>query len=53
VILWYEAPELLLGASFYITGIDLWSAGCLLAEMFAGKPFMLGSTVLRIHIRNG
>jgi cyclin-dependent kinase 12/13 len=53
VTLWYRAPELLLGATDYGTGIDLWSAGCLLAEMFASKPFMLGSTVLRIHIRNG
>ncbi|KAG6776226.1 hypothetical protein POTOM_019732 [Populus tomentosa] len=36
--------ELLLGATDYVTGIDLWSAGCLLAEMFAGKPSMPGST---------
>jgi cyclin-dependent kinase 12/13 len=44
VTLWYRAPELLLGATDYGTGIDLWSAGCLLAEMFAGRPIMPGRT---------
>ncbi|KAL6603191.1 hypothetical protein ACP70R_043552 [Stipagrostis hirtigluma subsp. patula] len=44
VTLWYRAPELLLGATDYGVGIDLWSAGCLLAEMFLGKPLMPGRT---------
>jgi cyclin-dependent kinase 12/13 len=44
VTLWYRAPELLLGATDYGVGIDLWSAGCLLGEMFAGRPIMPGST---------
>lgn len=44
VTLWYRAPELLLGATDYGVGIDLWSAGCLLAEMFAGHPIMPGRT---------
>ncbi|KAM0899812.1 hypothetical protein ACQ4PT_021048 [Festuca glaucescens] len=44
VTLWYRAPELLLGATDYDVGIDLWSAGCLLAEMFSGKPLMPGRT---------
>ncbi|XP_058080567.1 protein IMPAIRED IN BABA-INDUCED STERILITY 1-like isoform X2 [Magnolia sinica] len=44
VTLWYRAPELLLGATDYGVGIDLWSAGCLLAEMFAGRPIMPGRT---------
>ncbi|XP_066372726.1 probable serine/threonine-protein kinase At1g54610 [Miscanthus floridulus] len=43
VTLWYRAPELLLGFTSYGVGIDLWSAGCLLAEMFFGKPLMPGS----------
>ncbi|OQU76930.1 hypothetical protein SORBI_3010G236700 [Sorghum bicolor] len=43
VTLWYRAPELLLGSTSYGVGIDLWSAGCLLAEMFFGKPLMPGS----------
>lgn len=44
VTLWYRAPELLLGATEYGAGIDLWSAGCLMAEMFAGRPIMPGRT---------
>ncbi|XP_077230936.1 putative serine/threonine-protein kinase At1g54610 [Tasmannia lanceolata] len=50
VTLWYRAPELLLGATDYGVGIDLWSAGCLLAEMFAGRPIMPGRTeVEQLH----
>ncbi|XVF39042.1 hypothetical protein PTKIN_Ptkin01aG0003800 [Pterospermum kingtungense] len=44
VTLWYRAPELLLGSTDYGVGIDLWSAGCLLAEMFAGRPIMPAKT---------
>ncbi|CAI0428439.1 unnamed protein product [Linum tenue] len=50
VTLWYRAPELLLGATDYGVGIDLWSVGCLLAEMFVGRPIMPGRTeVEQIH----
>ncbi|XP_052197950.1 probable serine/threonine-protein kinase At1g54610 [Diospyros lotus] len=50
VTLWYRAPELLLGSTDYGVGIDLWSAGCLLAEMFTGKPIMPGRTeVEQLH----
>ncbi|XP_022751002.1 probable serine/threonine-protein kinase At1g54610 isoform X2 [Durio zibethinus] len=50
VTLWYRAPELLLGSTDYGVGIDLWSAGCLLAEMFAGRPIMPGRTeVEQLH----
>lgn len=44
VTLWYRAPELLLGATDYGVGIDLWSAGCILAELLLGKPIMPGRT---------
>lgn len=44
VTLWYRAPELLLGTTDYGVGIDLWSAGCVLAEMFTGRPLMPGRT---------
>ncbi|XP_010542778.1 PREDICTED: probable serine/threonine-protein kinase At1g09600 [Tarenaya hassleriana] len=44
VTLWYRAPELLLGATEYGAAIDLWSVGCILAELFAGKPIMPGRT---------
>ncbi|KAJ0920850.1 putative protein-serine/threonine kinase CMGC-CDK-CRK7-CDK9 family [Helianthus annuus] len=50
VTLWYRSPELLLGTTIYGPGIDLWSAGCLLAEMFAGRPIMPGRTeVEQLH----
>ncbi|KAL9382382.1 hypothetical protein Peur_025417 [Populus x canadensis] len=44
VTLWYRAPELLLGATEYGPAIDMWSAGCILAELFLGKPIMPGRT---------
>ncbi|KAL0556896.1 hypothetical protein IC582_005413 [Cucumis melo] len=50
VTLWYRAPELLLGATEYGVGIDLWSAGCLFAEMFTGRPILPGRTeVEQLH----
>lgn len=33
VTMWYRAPELLLGEKMYCTGVDLWSLGCVMAEM--------------------
>ncbi len=33
VTLWYRAPEVLLGTKFYATGVDIWSLGCIFAEM--------------------
>lgn len=42
VTLWYRAPELLHGAVEYGVGIDLWSAGCILAELLSGRPIMPG-----------
>ncbi|MED6179567.1 hypothetical protein PIB30_001859 [Stylosanthes scabra] len=44
VTLWYRAPELLLGATDYGAAIDMWSAGCILAELLLGKPIMPGRT---------
>ncbi|KAK8958803.1 putative serine/threonine-protein kinase [Platanthera guangdongensis] len=50
VTLWYRPPELLLGATNYAVGVDLWSAGCILAELLAGKPIMPGRTeVEQLH----
>lgn len=50
VTLWYRPPELLLGATDYSVGIDLWSAGCILAELLAGKPIMPGRTEVSIYL---
>eukprot|EP00747_Dinoflagellata_sp_TGD_P022234 gnl/TRDRNA2_/TRDRNA2_128984_c0_seq1.p1 gnl/TRDRNA2_/TRDRNA2_128984_c0~~gnl/TRDRNA2_/TRDRNA2_128984_c0_seq1.p1 ORF type:complete len:356 (+),score=55.18 gnl/TRDRNA2_/TRDRNA2_128984_c0_seq1:61-1068(+) len=36
--LWYRAPELLYGAKFYGQCVDIWSAGCVIAELFTRKP---------------
>lgn len=33
---WYRAPEILLGSMKYTKGVDMWSLGCILAEMIAG-----------------
>ena len=44
VTLWYRPPELLLGATRYGAAVDLWSTGCILAELYAGKPIMPGRT---------
>ncbi|KAJ7521821.1 hypothetical protein O6H91_19G069400 [Diphasiastrum complanatum] len=50
VTLWYRPPELLLGATDYAVGVDLWSTGCILAELLAGKPIMPGRTeVEQLH----
>lgn len=50
VTLWYRPPELLLGATHYGVAVDLWSAGCILAELYTGKPIMPGRTeVEQLH----
>lgn len=50
VTLWYRPPELLLGASHYGVAVDLWSTGCILGELYAGKPIMPGRTeVEQLH----
>ncbi|ETW57450.1 CMGC/CDK protein kinase [Plasmodium falciparum Palo Alto/Uganda] len=42
VTLWYRAPELLLGEQCYTNKIDIWSAGCIFAEMILKKPLFVG-----------
>lgn len=43
ITLWYRPPELLLGAVQYNTKIDMWSVGCIIAEMFRRSGFLKGS----------
>ncbi|KAG6382464.1 hypothetical protein SASPL_157866 [Salvia splendens] len=38
----YRAPELIFGATEYTTSIDIWSAGCVLAELLLGQPLFPG-----------
>ncbi|KAL1084641.1 hypothetical protein V6Z11_D09G278000 [Gossypium hirsutum] len=50
ITLWYRPPELLLGTTYYGVGVDLWSAGCILAELFYGKPIVPARTeVEQLH----
>ncbi|KAJ0398376.1 hypothetical protein ATCC90586_000713 [Pythium insidiosum] len=42
VTLWYRAPELLLGATEYSTAVDMWSVGCIFAEILLMKPLFPG-----------
>lgn len=46
VTLWYRAPELLLGTKQYSTAIDMWSVGCIMAELLAKEPLFQGKTEL-------
>ncbi|KAG5899828.1 hypothetical protein JTB14_012299 [Gonioctena quinquepunctata] len=43
---WYRAPEILIANRRYTKGIDLWSLGCILAEMTVGKPIFPGSSTV-------
>ena len=38
ITLWYRPPELLIGDERYTSAVDMWSAGCILAELFQRKP---------------
>jgi cyclin-dependent kinase 12/13 len=42
ITLWYRPPELLLGATKYGPEVDLWSVGCIFAELVTGKPILPG-----------
>jgi serine/threonine protein kinase len=39
---WYRAPELLLSCENYTTAIDVWSVGCIMAELLGRKPLFPG-----------
>ena len=39
---WYRAPELLLCQQKYDAGIDIWSVGCILAQIFKRKSILKG-----------
>jgi len=42
ITLWYRPLELLLGATKYGSAIDMWSVGCIFAELLVGKPVLAG-----------
>ena len=41
---YYRAPELIFGATDYTTAIDLWSVGCVMAELLLGQPLFPGES---------
>ena len=43
---WYRAPEILLGSQSYNKAVDMWSAGCILAELITGKVLFTGKSTL-------
>ncbi|KAL5968409.1 Mitogen-activated protein kinase 15 [Taenia solium] len=43
---WYRAPEILLSSTHYTKGVDMWSIGCILAEIFIGKALFPGTSTL-------
>lgn len=44
VTLWYRAPDVLMGSRKYSTPVDMWSIGCIFAEMANGRPLFAGSS---------
>ena len=43
---WYRAPELLFGSTLYSTAVDVWAAGCVLAELLLRRPWLPGTSDL-------
>lgn len=43
ITLWYRAPEILLGSRHYSTAVDMWSVGCIMAEMLTMHPIFPGN----------
>ncbi|XP_068647430.1 cyclin-dependent kinase B2-2-like [Aristolochia californica] len=50
--LWYRAPEVLLGATHYSTPVDIWSVGCIFAELVTTQALFPGDSELQqlLHI---
>jgi len=57
VTVWYRAPEILLGSTLYSVPVDIWSAGCIIAEMATLTPLFPGDseidTIFRIFRKLG
>ncbi|OMH83430.1 CTD kinase subunit alpha [Zancudomyces culisetae] len=50
ITLWYRPPELLLGSTAYGPEVDIWSAGCIVAELLTKRPLFQGSNeVTQLH----
>ena len=42
---WYRPPEILFGSN-YTFSVDMWAAGCILAELVSGKPLFPGNSTM-------
>ena len=42
VTLWYRPPDVLMGSKNYTISIDMWSVGCIFAELSNLKPLFAG-----------
>ncbi|ORX54441.1 Pkinase-domain-containing protein [Hesseltinella vesiculosa] len=50
ITLWYRPPELLLGATRYDASVDIWGVGCIMMELFLGKPlFNASDEIAQLH----
>ena len=43
---WYRPPELLFGCRYYSTAVDIWSVGCIFAELMLRTPYLPGESDL-------
>lgn len=43
---WYRSPELIIGSNHYNEGVDMWAIGCIVAELYAGRPLFPGSSTI-------
>ena len=46
IMMMTRAPEILLASKRYTMGVDMWSLGCILAEMLLGKPLFPGTSTI-------
>ena len=51
ITLWYRAPEILLGGRHYSTGVDMWSIGCIFAELANKRPLWPGDSEIDMLFR--
>jgi serine/threonine protein kinase len=51
ITLWYRAPEILLGSRHYSTGVDIWSIGCIMAELANKRPLWPGDSEIDMLFR--
>ena len=43
---WYRAPELIIGSNHYSEAVDMWAIGCIIGELYAGRPLFPGTSTI-------